>query len=191
VFTALGGARPSNGSDLSGGQQFVATTPQSAPGNRAVYNRRRGLPTSDDSPVSGLEFTQSPNRQQRQDEFAVDRRPLDIILAEGDGKRNATRLSISQPTSGGSSGSGSEFVQPSGEGSDASRAPSLLGIVLGPAVQHALAQAVSSAENRQSSDHVSAPSIVLPPDVQMAETSQVQSSSEPRRRLGRPVAVAI
>ena len=193
VFTALGGARPSNGSDLSGGQQFVVTTPQSAPRNRVVYNRRRGLPTSDDSPVSSLEFTQPPNRQQRQDEFAVDRpsRPLDIILAEGNGKRNATRLSISQPTSGGSSGSGSEFVQPSGGGSDASRAPSLLGIVLGPAVQHALAQAASSAENRQSSGHVSAPSIASPPDVQTAETSQTQSSSEPRRRLGRPVAVAI
>jgi hypothetical protein len=192
-ITALGGARPSSGSDLSGGQQFVATTPQSAPRNRAVYNRRRGLPTSDDSPVSSLEFTQPPNRQQRQDEFAVDRpsRPLDIILAEGNGKRNATRLSISQPTSGGSSGSGSEFVQPSGGGSDASRAPSLLGIVLGPAVQHALAQAASSAENRQSSGHVSAPSIASPPDVQTAETSQAQSSSEPRRRLGRPVAVAI
>jgi len=42
--------------------------------------------------------------------------------------------------------------------------------------------------NQQSSDRVSAPS---PPVVQMAETPQTQSSSEPRRYRGRPVAVAV
>ncbi len=100
-ITALGGARPSLAGDYSsspsqpGDSEFIQSQtaggfiPPPVPVVRAVYNRRRGMPTLGESLSDSFELAQQP-KQQRQGEFVVVKplRPPDYVLAEKEARRS-------------------------------------------------------------------------------------------------------
>jgi len=203
ALTILGGARQTPADDSgsiqqSSRQQFVENKPQSE--SRAVYNRRRGMPTL------GTEFVQTPGGKQKTEEFVEVRslRPPDYVLVETKAKSSG----LSQPSAGLSqpSAGGSEFVQSSSrqqktEGFVAVRPFRPLDYILAEeetrravSAGGASAQQSGSSSGYRPADYLvsqksgsSAPS----PTLQTAEASPQTQESSPERYRGRPVAVAI
>ena len=191
ALTILGGARQTPADDsgsiqLSSEQRFVESKPRSE--SRAVYNRRRGMPTL------GTEFVQTPGG--KQDVEVRSLRPPDYVLVETKAKSSG----LSQPSAG-----GSEFVQSSSrqqktEGFVAVRPSRPLDYILAEEETRRAVSAGAAAQQSGSSsgyrpvDYLvgqksgsSAPS----PTLQTAETSPQTQESSSKRYRGRPVAVAI
>jgi hypothetical protein len=192
-ITALGGARPADDvpehTQLSDGRYSAARRSS----RRAVYNRRRGVPKADSSPVSSESGDNDFTRQETEGFVAV----------KPSGASDETEMDIMRPLDydpieaepSGQSG-GSEFVQPlsTQQGQDefvaaeSSRPPNYI---------------LAEEENRQSAETQTTPqtssgyhladyadkqSDGVP--AQLAEAPQEQEPPQKRRR-GRPVAVAI
>jgi hypothetical protein len=199
ALTILGGARQTPADDSrsiqrSSGQQFVEVKPQSE--SRAVYNRRRGMPTL------SSEFVQPPpSRQQNTEEFVAVRpsRPLDYVLAEEEARRGSEKTATS------SSGyrPADQLVEQQSSGSSAPslsntfvsrQSSSLVGY---RPVDYLVSQQSSSQQSSSDRDYTKgrglwgASSNPQPESSspQVAETSQ--SSSGTKRHRGRPVAVPI
>jgi hypothetical protein len=194
TLTILGGARqtPADDSSIqqSSRQQFVETKPQSE--SRAVYNRRRGMPTLDS------EFVQAPGGKQKTEEFVEARslRPPDYVLVETKAKSSG----LSQPSAGDSGFVQSSSRQQKTEEFVAVRPSRPLDYVLAEeearravsaGAPDAAAQQSGSSSGYRPADYLvsqkSGSPTASPPTLQTAEASPSSS----KRYRGRPVAVAI